>query len=701
MSAFETLHPAVQHHVVNSLGWKELRPFQEEAIPHVLAGAHAIIIAPTAGGKTESVILPVLSRMLSEAWDGLSVLYLCPIKALINDLGVRLDRYLSLVGRRSAIWHGDMGRSHRDRILADPPDLLLITPESLEVILTSSRMDGRTFFQGVRVVVIDEVHAFAGDDRGWHVLSLLARLSRISGREFQRLGLSATVGNPEHLLQWMTGGCDGPQLVLEPTETKEVQTEVRIDYVGSLENAAQVISRIYRSKKRLVFVDSRASAERLGAELRKLGANTFVTHSSLSREQRNLAEHAFQSAQDSVIVATSVLELGVDVGALDHVIQIDAPATVSAFLQRMGRTGRRSGAVRNCLFLATNTASLLRAAGLVELFHQGYVEPVTPPGQPYHILAQQIMALALQERGIGRHTWFEWVDSVPAFQEIEHRTRERMISWMLENKVLTEDQGILWVGEKAEETYGRKHFLELLSVFTASPTFTIFHGRNEVGFLDELALMGKGGDGNTLLLGGTAWSVKHIDWSRRQAFVEPAKAHEGRAWWPGEAPGASFAVCQAIKRVLSSAADSHAWSQRARKQIATTREHMPWLTADNTTVLAPHERGCCWWTFAGMRTNKAMLAILPSEISKMGSCDDLAIRFGPELSVAALGQAIDDLRACSLDSLTPRIDEDAMQALKFSEVIPRELVLATLGGRLCDPASITTVLNGLLRVIPA
>ena len=701
MSAFETLHPAVQHHVVNSLGWKELRPFQEEAIPHVLAGAHAIIIAPTAGGKTESVILPVLSRMLSEAWDGLSVLYLCPIKALINDLGVRLDRYLSLVGRRSAIWHGDMGRSHRDRILADPPDLLLITPESLEVILTSSRMDGRRFFQGVRVVVIDEVHAFAGDDRGWHVLSLLARLSRISKREFQRLGLSATVGNPEHLLQWMTGGCDGPQLVLEPTETKEVQTEVGIDYVGSLENAAQVISRIYRSKKRLVFVDSRASAERLGAELRKLGANTFVTHSSLSREQRNQAEHAFQSAQDSVIVATSVLELGVDVGALDHVLQIDAPATVSAFLQRMGRTGRRSGALRNCLFLATNTASLLRAAGLVELFHQGYVEPVTPPGQPYHILAQQIMALALQERGVGRHTWFEWVDSVPAFQEIEHRTRERMVLWMLENKVLTEDQGILWVGEKAEEAYGRKHFLELLSVFTASPTFTIFHGRNEVGFLDELALMGKGGDGNTLLLGGTAWSVKHIDWSRRQAFVGPAKAHEGRAWWPGEAPGASFAVCQAIKRVLSSAADSHAWSQRARKQIATTREHMPWLTADNTTVLAPHERGCCWWTFAGMRTNKAMLAILPSEVSKMGSCDDLAIRFGPELSVAALGQAIDDLRACSLDSLTPRIDEDAMQALKFSEVIPRELVLATLGGRLCDPASITTVLNGPLRVIPA
>ncbi len=130
MSNFDTLHPALQHHIVNSLGWRELRPFQEAVIPSILAGKHLIILAPTAGGKTEAAFFPVLSRMLSEGWTGLSVLYICPIKALLNNLDVRLQRYCALVGRRAALWHGDIKTLARRRILRDPPDCLLTTPES-------------------------------------------------------------------------------------------------------------------------------------------------------------------------------------------------------------------------------------------------------------------------------------------------------------------------------------------------------------------------------------------------------------------------------------------------------------------------------------------------------------------------------------------------------------------------------------------
>ena len=157
-------------------------------IPSVLAGEHLVILAPTAGGKTESAFFPVVSRMLSEGWTGLSVLYVCPIKALLNNLDVRLERYCSLVGRRSTLWHGDVKPSARKRILREPPDCLLTTPESLEVMLVSATIDSKRLFANLRVVIVDEIHAFAGDDRGWHLLSVLERISRIAGRESSASG---------------------------------------------------------------------------------------------------------------------------------------------------------------------------------------------------------------------------------------------------------------------------------------------------------------------------------------------------------------------------------------------------------------------------------------------------------------------------------------------------------------------------------
>lgn len=165
-SKFDLLHPALQHHIVNSLGWTELRPFQEAVIRPILADRHMLVVAPTAGGKTEAALFPVLSRMLNEDWRRLSLLYICPIKALLNNLDIRLNRYFGLIGRRSALWHGDISPTVRKHILRNPPDCLLTTPESLEVMLTSRNVDHRTFLADARVVIIDEIHAFAGDDRG-------------------------------------------------------------------------------------------------------------------------------------------------------------------------------------------------------------------------------------------------------------------------------------------------------------------------------------------------------------------------------------------------------------------------------------------------------------------------------------------------------------------------------------------------------
>ena len=699
MSPFDRLHEALKHHIVNSLGWDDLRPFQQAVIDPVLAGKHLLILAPTAGGKTEGAFFPILSRMLTEGWQGLSVLYVCPIKALLNNLDARLERYCSLLGRRSALWHGDIAAGRKKAILRDPPDCLLTTPESLEVMLVSGGIDERRLFAGLQVVIVDEVHAFAGDDRGWHLLGVLSRIQKLCGREPQRLGLSATVGNPEELLDWLAGTCEGPRQVCQPPEGAAASTaEVKLDHVGSLHNAAVVISRLHRGEKRLVFVDSRSRAEQLGRELRSLEVATFVTHSSLSQDERRQAEEAYAGRDDCVIVATSVLELGIDVGDLHRVVQIDAPATVSSFLQRMGRTGRRPGTSRNCLFLATDDDALLRAAGLIELWSSGYVEPVLPPPEPYHILAQQLMALLLQERGVGRRDWRAWLDRVPAFARMPAGRVNEVVEWMLAEGILFEEEGLLWFGRKGEEEFGRKNFLELFSVFTSPPLFTVRHGRQELGFVDQTTFLSRREGPRVLLLGGRAWRVTHLDWGRRIAHVE-ATEESGRSRWRGTGPALGFALCQAMRRLLAGEETSPRWSRRAQGRLAELRDEYPWVHAAGPSLLCRAPSEVEWWTFAGTRANASLVGELSRRCGLRVDHDALAITVEGAEGLSAVEAAVRELGSRDPASMSPGIDEAAVEGLKFSQCLPPELAVATLASRLRDAPAIRAVLCQPLQVV--
>ena len=176
MNEFEQLHPSLQYHVVNTLGWSTLRPTQLAAIAPIHAGLHCLLLAPTAGGKTEAAVIPMLSKMLTEAWPGTSVLYICPIKALLNNLEHRLTHYAGLVGRRVEVWHGDISQARKNRALKDAPDILLTTPESIEAMLISVRVDRPAWFGNLRAVIVDELHAFAADDRGRHIRPVRHRL---------------------------------------------------------------------------------------------------------------------------------------------------------------------------------------------------------------------------------------------------------------------------------------------------------------------------------------------------------------------------------------------------------------------------------------------------------------------------------------------------------------------------------------------
>ena len=693
MSTFDRLDPLVQHHIVNSLGWRSLRPLQEESIDPILDGKHCLLLAPTAGGKTEAAMFPIFSRMIGEKWSALSVIYVCPLKALLNNLQQRLSHYATLMGRRCEVWHGDISGSRKDNIRDTPPDILLTTPESLEGMLVSVNPRGRQMLTTARAVVIDEIHAFAGGDRGWHLLSVLERVAHLAGRELQRIGLSATVGNPDGLLTWATGHCQGERQVVAPPVNSNKAPEVTLDFVGSLENASVVISRLHRGEKRLVFCDSRSRVEELASALRNHGVETYLSHSSLSIDERRSAEKAFMESRNCVIVSTSTLELGIDVGDLDRVIQIDAPSSVASFLQRLGRTGRREETSRNCLFLATSERALLKAAGLLELWSTGFVEPIVTPPQPLHIFSQQLMALTLQLSGLGVADWQGWIGRLPPFAALDAAQVHAVIQFLQEKGILFEDSGKLGFGSEGEARFGRRHFLEILSVFTTPSMLTAFHGTRELGQI-EAGYLVRSQDGNPsrIALGGRSWLVREIDWRTRRVYVEQC-ADKGRGAWIGSGQGLSHFIAGAVKRVLTSSTVSSIWSTRAQAAMEKIRNEFSYVKADGHTLAVQQDGGRIdWFNFAGGVAND----IISSHLARTSgiSCqpNDLALSFPACADATKLLEQLGALETQQIED-NATFDEQAIEALKFHECLPAPLQQAVLKNRMVNREVLDSVLS--------
>ncbi|MBX6721612.1 MAG: DEAD/DEAH box helicase [Dactylosporangium sp.] len=701
MSPTDRLHPALLYHVVNTLGWRDLRALQREAIEPVLAGNDALLIAPTAGGKTEAAMFPLLSRMASEHWSGTSVLYLCPLKALLNNLLPRVEQYTGWVGRRTALWHGDVTAPERRRILRERPDVLLTTPESLESMLVSKNVDHRTYFGELHAVVVDEIHAFAGDDRGWHLLAVLERLTHLIGHPVQRIGLSATVGNPSRLLTWLQGSgakIRPASLVapdLDPTvSAAAIPTDIQLDYVGSLDNAATVIASLHAGEKRLVFCESRKTVEELGQLLRGRGVTTFLSHASLSADERRRSEQAFAEARDCVIVSTSTLELGIDVGDLDRVIQIDAPNSVASFLQRLGRTGRRPGATRNCLFLARDTPSLVQSAALLLLWERGWVEPVAPPPEPRHIVAQQILALCLQEHRVGDRLWTQWWNGLPPFDA----SAGVIVRFLHEQGYLENDGGLLFIGPEAELRFGRRHFMAMTSVFTSAPQFDVLAGRTELGRVDPALLTEESPGPRVLLLGGRSWRVTYIDWMRRRCFVEPASGG-GKAGWLGSGwRGLGFELSRAMREVLLGAEPTDVtMTRRAKNRLSAVRDEQAGTVHPGGTVITRTTDGeVRWWTWAGFRANATLAATLSELTDPVQRFEDEYVRLREDVTPAVWREATTDaaLRLC-----LPEVSDRAVAGLKFSTALPKRLAVATLAARLADLDAAAAVLAEPARFV--
>ena len=606
MSVFARFAPRLQEAIVSRLGWSSLRPVQEEAGEALLAGDNAIILAPTAGGKTEASMFPTLSQMVEDGPLGVGALYIAPIKALLNNQADRLGLYTEMVGLRRFVWHGDTPDHPRRQFLREPTELLMTTPESLEVMLVSQRVDEHKIFADLRTVVIDEVHALAGSDRGAHLMSVLERLVRVSKHDVQRVGLSATVGNPDAILEWLQGTSKRPGRVVDPPK-QPGRRQLLVVHRQDLAELSRDAARIARGQKSLFFCQSRSTTEAVAEYMRRAGTAVFVHHSAVSREERQIAEERFHHGSDACIVCTSTLELGIDVGDLDRVLQAEAPDTVSSFLQRMGRTGRRDGQAANTTFFCETTEGVLQAIALVELAKAGWVERVQVERRCWPVLIHQLLAMALASNGIAAEDAWRHLSLVSDFQGIHRAEYDRLLNWMLRDGALRLVGGLLVLGPKAERRFGRKNFMELFAVFSSPQTYTVQTaaaqplGSLNQAFVDRLV------DGvSSFLLGGRAWAVLRVQHDDRRVVVEPAPRGRQPTWGGFLPQFLGFDVSQRILSILLSDERYPYLDDAAWAVVAEHRGSMLEVIDSQRGGIEFDDGEVRWWTFAGGRINATL-----------------------------------------------------------------------------------------------
>jgi ATP-dependent Lhr-like helicase len=589
---------------VSRLGWSSLRPVQDLAGPPLLDGSNAIVLAPTAGGKTEAAMFPVLSQLMERTSRGVGALYIAPIKALLNNQAERLGMYTEMVGLRRFVWHGDISSNDRAKFLREPTDLLMTTPESLEVMLVSQKVEPADLLGNVDVVVIDEVHAMAGSDRGAHLASVLERIAALTGRDIQRIGLSATVGNPDELLGWLRGSSRRPGVVIDPPRVPQ-KRELLVVYEDEFSALTADAARMARGRKSLFFCQSRKMSEGVADAMRALGVEVFVHHSAVSREERLLAEERFHHGADACIVCTSTLELGIDVGDLDRVLQADAPATVGSFLQRMGRTGRRAGQAANTTFFCGESESVLQAYALVEMARRGWVEPVRVNRRAWPVLVHQLLAMALSQAGTTAERAWAHFARVPDFSEIHRAEYDRLLAWLIRDGSLRIASGRLVLGPKAESKFGRRNFMDLYAVFSSPQSYTVMLGEQpigtlEQGFVDELVERV-----STFLLAGRAWEIEAIVHEARLVKVRPAPRGKEPSWGGMMPRLLGFELCQEIRRVLASDEVPAFLHANAAAALQERRDALGEL-ARSGDGLEETATGLRWWTFAGGRINSTL-----------------------------------------------------------------------------------------------
>ncbi len=527
---------------------------QEQAIPAILAGENVLLIAPTGTGKTEAASLPIFHKILAGERKGIQAVYITPLRALNRDMLRRFHDWGEKLHITVAVRHGDTSQSDRRKQSLKPPDLLITTPETMQIMLTGKRL--RQNLTTVKMVVVDEVHEMATSKRGSQLSVLLERLAELAG-DFQRIGLSATVGSPEVVAKLLVGTgrtCKIVQTEMErASDFRVVSPQAsRPDYAmaSQLECdprlAAQIrwIREMVHTRKCLIFVNTRQAAEVLGSRFRQLGEPIGVHHGSLSVEARVEAEEAFKAGALRGLICTSSMELGIDIGDVDHVIQYSSPREVSRLLQRVGRAGHKIGLISSGTIIATCADDVAEACAISRRAAAMELESIQIHEKPTDVLANQIVGLEMDFGDISLEKTHQIVTRAYPFRDLTPEELQGVVDQMEEHRLVRQYNGILQRTRKA-----REYYIENLSMIPDEKRFNVYDivGRRSVGTLDEAFVISFAQPGATFVTKGEIWEITEI--GENEIKVVPIHRSGEIPSWTGEEIPVPFDVAQEVGRI--------------------------------------------------------------------------------------------------------------------------------------------------------
>ena len=543
-------------------GLVEPTEIQELALPVLETSADALLLSPTGTGKTEAVLLPLLSRLLRHPTPATSLLYVTPLRALNRDLEHRLVTLVREVGLTAGVRHGDTPTAQRTAQSRRPPDLLLTTPETLQLLFVGSRL--RTALKNVQTVVVDEVHELVPSDRGAQLALTLERLDAFTGRRVRRIGLSATVGNPDEVARFLSPAPRTIEVrsarqarVLELTAHRPPDDLVSPDPALVAELKADetllrgllaVEREIRAHRTTLVFVNTRPTAEGLAARLARLAPDlpVAVHHGSLSREMREEAERAFRAGALRALVATSSLELGIDIGAVDHVIQFGSPHQVGRLVQRVGRSGHRLGRTIHGTVLALDEDDLEESAVLARRADRGELEPIHWRDRNRLAVANQIVAGLRAEGTVAVKDLSDRLRHAAPAAGLTNREWEELVHYLVTLRLAREERGELRPGRGTLD-----RFYSTLSLIPEERTYRLrdIATRRAIGTLDERFVLTQvlGQPEQIFLLHGRTWKV--VETRDDELLVETVSELGQEPRWVGEDLPVPFDVAQEIGRL--------------------------------------------------------------------------------------------------------------------------------------------------------
>ena len=738
---FYKLAPFIQEYVYEH-GWTELRAVQVEACRVIFeTDSHLLLATGTASGKTEAAFLPVLTLLHQDPTHSIGALYIGPLKALINDQFFRLNDLLKEADIPVWHWHGDVSQSHKRKLLDDPRGVLQITPESLESMLINRRTHLPRLFEDLRFLIIDEVHAFMGSDRGRQVLCQLHRLSRFTRRSPRRIGLSATLGDYSLAEAWLASGTDRP--VVTP-RVEDGQQRVRLaveHFYTPAENARQGrleedslkdgtpatedhgkerLDRYYRylfdctraREKCLVFANSRGETESVVSAMRDIARRErlrdvyHVHHGSISAPLREAAEAAMRDPDTpAVCAATVTLELGIDIGQLERIVQLRSPFSVSSFVQRLGRSGRR-GAPTEMWFACSETPpqakdilparipwDLLQAIAIIQLYvEERWIEPIKPAQYPVSLLYHQTMSTLAEMGELSPAALAQRVLTLPPFQQVSQEDFRTLLLHLIEiDHIERMVEGGLIIGLAGEKVVRNFRFY---AVFPDNEEFVVTDGSTQIG-----SIIMPPPPGERFGLAGFTWEVVDIDVDRKTVF---AKRVGGRvqASWAGGRGDIHTRILERMRQVLLEDNEYPYLHAGARNRLKEARSLAQHAHLDTSHIIPLGGSAHCIFPWLGSVAYRTLDRVLRYRVG-----DRLGIRYVSGLSPYYLtfqmqegssGQLYDELVGASQSLSTNEqllSPDEAPQIQKYDEFVPAPLLRRAFASEHLD----TVELQGKLR----